>query len=182
VALLKTAVRFRARVGSAPRTPDMEEFFESVKRFLGSGMDQVRVFYKLKRLKSKFLQNNEPLSGPHERLLYKLSQEVWGSEAPTKLGRELEENTYCDEQGAMENGRLNCVFVTQALREYWKEDGRMNSGVLLEEGLRYMDPARAMKLEMKWREQVESDMRLKMMQHEIFKEVYSMLAHAVKNS
>lgn len=183
VALLRDAVRFRAQTGSAPRTPDMEEFFESVKRSLGSGMDQVRVFYKLKRLKSKFLQTSGPLGGPHERLLYKLSAEVWGSEATAKHERELEEKTNCEEEGEMENGRVNCAFVEDALRKYWGENERMNySGALLEEGLRSMDPAQAMKLEMKWREQVESDMRLKMKRHEMCKEVYGLLAQVVKNS
>jgi hypothetical protein len=62
----------------------------------------------------------------------------------------------------MENGRVNCVLVTDALREYWKEDERLNSGVLPDEGLRHIDPTRAMKLEMKWIEQVQSDTRLKM--------------------
>ncbi|KAF3320626.1 GeBP transcription factor [Carex littledalei] len=182
VALLKAAARFRARTGSPPRTPDMEEFFESVNRSLGSGMDQVRVFYKLKRLKSKFLQANGPLSGPHERLIYKLSEEVWGSDASAKHEKVLEEMPNCEERVEMENGRVNCAFVTEALREYWRENERMNSGALLEEGLQSMDPARAMKLEMKWREQVESDMRLKMKRHEVFKEVYNLLAYAVKNS
>ncbi|KAJ4764921.1 GeBP transcription factor [Rhynchospora pubera] len=181
VALLKAAVRFRARTGSPPRTPDMEEFFESVKTSLGSGMDQVRVFYKLKRLKSRFLLTSGPLKGPHERLLYKLSAEVWGSEAVGKNGREVEEMPSCEEErGEMENGSVNCAFVTEALRQYWRENEKGGSGALLEEGLRCMNPARAGKLEMKWRAQVESDMRLKSKIHEIFKEVFGLLAHAVR--
>ncbi|KAJ3700275.1 hypothetical protein LUZ61_003980 [Rhynchospora tenuis] len=180
VALLKAAARFRARTGYPPRTPDMEEFFESVKKSLGSGMDQVRVFYKLKRLKSRFLLTSGPLKGPHERLIYKLSAEVWGSEANGKNGREVEEMSGFEERGEMENGSVNCAFVTEALREYWRENEKGSSGPLLEEGLRCVNPARATKLEMKWREQVESDMRLEIKRHEIFKEVYGLLAHAVK--
>ncbi|KAJ1699779.1 hypothetical protein LUZ63_008291 [Rhynchospora breviuscula] len=182
VALLKAAVRFRARTGSPPRTPDMDDFFESVKTSLGSGMDQVRVFYKLKRLKSRFLLTSGPLKGPHERLLYKLSAEVWGSEATGKNGREVEEMPSCEEErGEMENESVNCAgFVTEALREYWRENETGASGALLEEGLRCMNPARAGKLEMKWREQVESDIRLESKRHEIFKVVYGLLAHAVR--
>lgn len=71
-------------------------------------------------------------------------------------------------------------FLSDALREYWKSNGDKFSAVSLENGLTQMDTARARELEKKWKKQLEAEIRSRMKQHEVFKEVYALLIDGIK--
>lgn len=78
VTLLKAAKEFRARTGSEPKIGTIREFFDKIKGSVALHLDPDKVYYKLKRLKSKFLLNGSVApSGAHERVLYNLSKDVW---------------------------------------------------------------------------------------------------------
>lgn len=101
VVLLTAAKEFRARTGSEPRIATIREFFAEIKDSVARHLDQDKVYYKLKRLKSKFfLTGGVPPSGAHESVLYNLSKDVWH-------GVVGDENTHAD----VDVGRVNCLII-----------------------------------------------------------------------
>jgi Protein of unknown function, DUF573 len=78
VTLLKAAKEFRKRTGSEPKIGTIREFFDKIEGSVAPHLDPDKAYYKLKRLKSKFLLNGSVApSGAHERVLYNLSKDVW---------------------------------------------------------------------------------------------------------
>ncbi|GJN00372.1 hypothetical protein PR202_ga17797 [Eleusine coracana subsp. coracana] len=183
VALLSGAVAFKKdKSGIAPRLPDMGEFYEYVRDSIAPHLDQSKVYYKLKRLKSKF-QRTAPgaTSTPHDGLVRDLSADLWGAELayPGEDGeRPLEEGADVEEaeegvNATQEPGRM--PIVRELLGEHWRLNGQALSGVSLEKGLSLVGPDEAEKTEAKWRRQLEADMRMQMRWHDLGKEVC--LAH-----
>ncbi|XP_078157983.1 uncharacterized protein LOC144553614 [Carex rostrata] len=194
VTLLKAAKDFRATTGSEPKIGTIRDFFDKIKGSVAPHLDPDKAYYKLKRLKSKFLLNGSVTpSGAHDRVLYNLSKDVWrglngGQKTPAHAGNKDEGRDY-EEDGddyaivAVEKTQKKVEsypFLSDALREYWKSNGDKFSAVSLENGLTQMDTARARELEKKWKKQVEADIRSRMKQHEVFKEVYALLIDGVK--
>ncbi|XP_072953667.1 STOREKEEPER protein-like [Typha angustifolia] len=194
VALLTGAATFRSRTGLAPRRPDMREFYESIKGLISPHLGQDKVYYKLKRLKGKFMKTTEPRDEPHEQLVYKLSAELWGSEDDNEEEEEEEGNGDADAVEEAENGveedeereegeeegNSSCPLLRDALVEYWKANPQYLSGFSLEKGLKLIEPSEAKRLEVKWRKQLEAELVLQMKRHEIFKEVYGLLIKGLK--
>lgn len=78
VTLLKAAKEFRATTGSEPKIGTIRDFFDKIKGSVAPHLDPDKAYYKLKRLKSKFLLNGSVTpSGAHDRVLYNLSKDVW---------------------------------------------------------------------------------------------------------
>jgi hypothetical protein len=68
--LLNAALEFRKRTGRVPRLPDMAEFFKSITDSISPEINQWMVYYKLKRLKSKFQHTDrQTLRPPPARLV-----------------------------------------------------------------------------------------------------------------
>ncbi|KAJ4816364.1 DNA-binding storekeeper protein-related transcriptional regulator [Rhynchospora pubera] len=201
VTLLRAAKEFRARTGSEPKIATIREFFDKIKGSVAPHLDPDKVYYKLKRLKSKFLLNGDIApSGAHEKVLYNLSKDVWlgvvGDNKKKKkktkkknadAGNKDEVRDYEDEDDyaivTVERAQKEVgsfPFLSEALREYWKSNGEKFSSVSLENGLMQLDNTRARELEKKWKKQLEADIRSRMKRHEIFKEVYALLIDGVK--
>ncbi|KAK3131905.1 hypothetical protein QOZ80_6AG0513230 [Eleusine coracana subsp. coracana] len=198
VALLSGAVAFKKdKSGIAPRLPDMGEFYEYVRDSIAPHLDQSKVYYKLKRLKSKF-QRTAPgaTSTPHDGLVRDLSADLWGAELaypgedgerPLEEGADVEEAeegvnaTQAHTLGDLdkpEPGRM--PIVRELLGEHWRLNGQALSGVSLEKGLSLVGPDEAEKTEAKWRRQLEADMRMQMRWHDLGKEVSALLMDAIK--
>lgn len=197
VALLTGAAAFKEKSGVAPRLPDMGELYEFLRDSIAPHLDRAKVYYKLKRLKSKF-QHTAPsaTSTPHDRLVRDLSADLWGAElahpAPEDGEPPLEED---DAEGEEAEG-VNALqlhkrgdvdepepgsrlpIVREVLGEYWRSNGQ--SGVYLEKGLSQVEPEEAGVVEAKWRRHLEADMRMRMRWHDLGKEVYGLLMDAIK--
>lgn len=188
VALLTGAVAFKDRTGIAPRLPDMGELFESIKDSLAPHLDQAKVYYKLKRLKSKF-QHSVPgeSSTAHEHRLRDLGAALWGAELARPEEKAIAVAEEADEDDADEGfvggdreGAVKLPMVKEVLGEYWRLNGQTMSGVSLEKGLAMLGPQEASVAEVKWRRQLEADMRMQMRRHDLEKEVYGLLIDAIK--
>ncbi|XP_062233267.1 STOREKEEPER protein-like [Phragmites australis] len=187
VALLTGAAAFKARTGIAPRLPDMADLFESLRDSLAPHLDQAKVYYKLKRLKSKF-QHTVPgaTSSSHERRVRDLSADLWGAE----LARSVEDDADAEEadEGDADEGysggdtevAVRLPIVREVLGEYWRLNGQALSGVSLEKGLEVLSSEQASVAEVKWRRQLEADMRMQMRRHDLGKEVYGLLIDAIR--
>jgi hypothetical protein len=196
VALLTGAAAFKARAGVAPRLPDMSDFYEFLSDSISPHLDQAKVYYKLKRLKSKF-QHSAPgaSSTLHDRLVRDISADLWGAE----LAHQVEdgERTVEDDADFEEADGVNAIqvradgdsdkeeperlpIVREVLGEYWRLNGQVLSGVSLEKGLSLVAPDEADVAEAKWRRQLEEDMRMQMRWHDLGKEVYGLLMDAIK--
>ena len=188
VALLTGAVAFKDRTGIAPRLPDMGELFESIRDSLAPHLDQAKVYYKLKRLKSKF-QHSVPgeSSTAHEHRLRDLGAALWGAELARPEEKAIAVAEEADEDDADEGfvggdreGTVKLPMVKEVLGEYWRLNGQTMSGVSLEKGLAMLGPQEASVAEVKWRRQLEADMRMQMRRHDLEKEVYGLLIDAIK--
>ena len=72
----------------------MGALFESLRGSLSTHLDQAKVYYKLKRLKSKFLHSAPAATGgPHERRVRDLCADLWGAELapPVEADADAEE-------------------------------------------------------------------------------------------
>ncbi|XP_066372887.1 STOREKEEPER protein-like [Miscanthus floridulus] len=183
VALLTGAVAFKDRTGIAPRLPDMGELFESIRDSLAPHLDQAKVYYKLKRLKSKF-QHSVPgeSSTAHEHRLRDLGAALWGAELARPEENAIAVAEEADEGfvGGDREGAVKLPMVKEVLGEYWRLNGQTMSGVSLEKGLAMLGPQEASVAEVKWRRQLEADMRMQMHRHDLEKEVYGLLIDAIK--
>ncbi|KQK19050.1 STOREKEEPER protein [Brachypodium distachyon] len=185
VALLNGAISFRARNGGPPRLPDMGALFESIRNSLSPHLDQAKMYYKLKRLKSKFF-NSAPAgtSNPHELLVRGLSADLWD----TELAPPVEDDVVAEEEedpeegytGADVVGAASLPLVSGLLGEYWRRNGSALSGVSLEKGLALLGAEEGRVAEAKWRRQLDAEMRTQVRRHDLAKEVFGLLIDAVK--
>ncbi|XP_062228387.1 STOREKEEPER protein-like [Phragmites australis] len=187
VALLTGAAAFKERTGIAPRLPDMGDLFESLRDTIAPHLDQAKMYYKLKRLKSKF-QHSVPgaTSSAHELRVRDLSADLWGAELvrPVEDGADAEEalerepnEEYTDWDSDVP---VRLPIAREVLGEYWRLNGQALSGVSLEKGLALLGSEEARVAEVKWRRQLEADMRMQMRRHDLGKEVYGLLIDAIK--
>ncbi|KAL6606854.1 hypothetical protein ACP70R_042507 [Stipagrostis hirtigluma subsp. patula] len=187
VALLTGALDFKERTGAAPRLPDMGDLFNSIRDSLAPHLDQAKMYYKLKRLKSKF-QHSAPgaTSTPHELRVRDLSADLWGAElagpVAQNAGAEDAEEADADEgyTGGDEDVAAGVPILREVLGEHWRMNGRVLSGVSLEKGLALLGPEEAGVAEAKWRRQLEAEMRTQMRRQDLGKEVFGLLIDAVK--
>lgn len=171
----------------------MGELFQSIRDSLAPHLDQAKVYYKLKRLKSKF-QHSVPgdSSTAHERRVRDLCAALWGAELARPVDNavmeadeaEEEEDADADADGGFagegREGAVGLPMVKEVLGEYWRLNGQALSGVSLEKGLAQLGPREASVAEVKWRRQLEEDMRMQMRRHDLGKEVYGLLIDAIK--
>ncbi|RWV78151.1 hypothetical protein GW17_00060922, partial [Ensete ventricosum] len=73
-------------------------------------------------------------------------------------------------------------FIREAALEYWKVNGQCLSGVLLEKGLRFIDPSKGILLEEKLRKQCAAEMELWTKRLDLLKEISELLIEAHKGS
>ncbi|CAD6339869.1 unnamed protein product [Miscanthus lutarioriparius] len=155
---------------------------------LAPHLDQAKVYYKLKRLKSKF-QHSVPgeSSTAHEHRLRDLGAALWGAELARPEEKAIAVAEEADEDDADEGfvggdreGAVKLPMVKEVLGEYWRLNGQTMSGVSLEKGLAMLGPQEASVAEVKWRRQLEADMRMQMRRHDLEKEVYGLLIDAIK--
>jgi hypothetical protein len=196
VALLTGAGAIKERSGVAPRLPDMGELYEFLRDNISAHLNQSKVYYKLKRLKSKF-QHSAPgaYSTPHDRLVRDLSADLWGAELayqpgdnerPVEDGADFEETEEVDAIQVRASGASDeqdperIPIVREVLGDYWRLNGQALSGVSLERGLSLVAPDVADVADAKWKKQLEADMRMQMRWHDLGKEVYGLLMDAIK--
>jgi len=183
VALLTGAAAFKDRNGFAPRRPDMPDLFEAIRDSLAPHLDQAKMYYKLKRLKSKY-QHSVPgdSSTAHEHRVRDLCAALWGAELARPAENDVVEAEEADEEdaGGDTEGAVRLPMVKEVLGEYWKSNGQGLSSVSLEKGLALLGPQEASVAEGKWRRQLEADMRMQMRRHDLGKEVYGLLIDAIK--
>ncbi|KAF8772706.1 hypothetical protein HU200_005674 [Digitaria exilis] len=189
VALLTGAAAFKDRTGIAPRRPDMPELFDSIRDSLAPHLDQAKMYYKLKRLKSKFQRSaySNP-STAHERRVRGLCVALWGGELARPVQNDVVDAEEAEEAAASDRGLVNrdregaerLPMVKEVLGEYWKMNGQGLSGVSLEKGLALVESQEARVAEVKWKRQLEEDMRMQMRRHDLGKEVYGLLIDAIK--
>jgi len=183
VALLTGAASFKDRNGIAPRLPDMPHLFEAIRGSLAPHLDHAKMYYKLKRLKSKY-QHSVPgdSSTAHEHRVRDLCAALWGSELARPVQNDVVEAEEADEEdaGGDGEGAGRLPMVREVLGEYWKSNGQGLSKVSLEKGLALLGPQEASVAEGKWRRQLEADMRMQMRRHDLGKEVYGLLIDAIK--
>ncbi|WVZ82022.1 hypothetical protein U9M48_029338 [Paspalum notatum var. saurae] len=183
VALLTGAAAFKDRNGYAPRLPDMADLFDSIRDSLAPHLDQAKVYYKLKRLKSKYQHSAPGGSGTaHDRRVRDLCAALWGAElarpADNNVVVEAEEAEDEEEDGPDADGGDRdgaavggLPMVREVLGDYWRLNGQALSGVSLEKGLALLGSQQAGVAELKWRRQLEEDMRMQMRRHDLGKEV-----------
>uniref|UniRef100_A0A0E0NLF3 Glabrous enhancer-binding protein-like DBD domain-containing protein n=1 Tax=Oryza rufipogon TaxID=4529 RepID=A0A0E0NLF3_ORYRU len=185
VALLAGAAAFRARAGHVPRLPDMGALFDSIRGSLSPHIDQAKVYYKLKRLKGKYLHAAPGASaGPHERRVRDLCASVWGADLePLAEGddeRAAAAAAAADQPRTVPDAAAMLPVLTEMLDEYWKTDGRALSSVSLAKGLSLLGTEEARFIEGKWRRQLDSEIQTQMRRHDLAKEVYALLMDAIK--
>ncbi|KAF8660858.1 hypothetical protein HU200_057448 [Digitaria exilis] len=189
VALLTGAAAFKDRTGIAPRRPDMPELFDSIRDSLAPHLDQAKMYYKLKRLKSKFQRSaySKP-STAHERRVRGLCAALWGAELARPVQNDVVDAEEAEEDAAADRGLVTrdregaerLPMVKEVLGEYWKMNRQGLSGVSLEKGLALVGSQEARVAEVKWKRQLEEDMRMQMRRHDLGKEVYGLLIDAIK--
>jgi hypothetical protein len=194
VALLTGAVAFRAGSGRAPRLPDTGPLFESIRDSLSPHIDRAKLYYKLKRLKSKFCNTAlSAASTPHDRRVRDLSAGVWGADlappppavqdAADADADEEEEDPDHDGYAALPDAAAagaRLPLVSELLGEYWRRNARALSGVSLEKGLALLGAEEGREAEAKWRRQIDAEMRTQLRSHDLAKEVFGLLIDTVK--
>ncbi|KAJ1258537.1 hypothetical protein BS78_10G083000 [Paspalum vaginatum] len=188
VALLTGAAAFKDRNGYAPRLPDMADLFESIRDSLAPHLDQAKVYYKLKRLKSKYQHSMPGGSGTaHDHRVRDLCAALWGAElarpadnAAVEAEDAEEDDPDADGGDRGRDGAVGLPMVREVLGDYWRLNGQALSGVSLEKGLALLGSQQASVAEVKWRRQLEEDMRMQMRRHDLGKEVYALLIDAIK--
>lgn len=170
--LLAAAVAFRERNGHAPRLPDMAELFDSICDSISPHIDKFMVYYKMKRLKSKFQHSD----GPRDRRLRNLCSVLWG----VGVVPSSEDNSDAGERSGVPDAAAMMPVVAEVLGEYWKTNERVMAGVPLEKGLSLLGKKEGRLLETKWRQQLDEEMRSQMRQHDLAKEVCGLLTDAIK--
>lgn len=160
----------------------MGPLFDSIRGSLSPHLDQAKVYYKLKRLKSKFLHAAPAAAaGPHDLLVRDLCYDVWGAH----LGLSAEDDAVEAEEEASErrtvpDAAAMLPVVTEVLDAYWKTSGPALSGVSLEKGLSLLGTEAARSIEAKWRKQLDEEVHSQMRRHDLAKEVYGLLLDAIK--
>ncbi|CAN6239298.1 unnamed protein product [Urochloa humidicola] len=172
--LLAAAVAFRERTGHAPRLPDMPQLFDSICDNISPHIDQFMVYYKMKRLKSKFQHSD----GPRDRRLRNLCSVLWG--VGVGLVPSSEDDSDASERRGVPDAAAMMPVVTEVLGEYWKTNERVMAGVPLEKGLSLLGKKEGRMLETKWRQQLDEEMQSQMRQHDLAKEVCGLLTDAIK--
>ncbi|CAO2040546.1 unnamed protein product [Urochloa humidicola] len=170
--LLAAAVAFRERTGHAPRLPDMAQLFDSICDSISPHIDQFMVYYKMKRLKSKFQHSD----GPRDRRLRNLCSVLWG----VGVVPSSEDDSDAGERRGVPDAAAMMPVVTEVLGEYWKTNERVMAGVPLEKGLSLLGKKEGRMLETKWRQQLDEEMQSQMRQHDLAKEVCGLLTDAIK--
>ncbi|CAM0943879.1 unnamed protein product [Alopecurus aequalis] len=180
LALLAGAAAFRARNGHVPRLPDMGALYDYLRGSLSPHLDQAKVYYKLKRLKSKF-QHVAPsaAAGQHELRVRDLCTKVWGAH----FGLPAEDDAPDQEEEASErrtvpDAAAMLPVATEVLDAYWKTSGL--SGASLEKGLSQLGTKTARSIETRWRQQLDAEVRSQMRRHDLAKDVYGLLIDAIK--
>ncbi|GJN22406.1 hypothetical protein PR202_gb09962 [Eleusine coracana subsp. coracana] len=172
--LLNAALEYRKRTGRVPRLPDMAEFFDDITDLISPEIDQWMVYYKLKRLKSKFQHTD----GPSDRRLRALCADLWGG-FPS-LDDVSDGDTDAGDRRAAPDAAAMMPVVTEVLGEYWNTNSRAMGGVPLEKGLSRLGKKQGRVLEIKWRQQLDEEMQTQMKRHDLAKEVCSLLSGAIK--
>ncbi|XP_047064385.1 STOREKEEPER protein-like [Lolium rigidum] len=198
LALLSGAVAFRAGSGRAPRLPDTGPLFESIRDSLSPHIDQSKVYYKLKRLKSKFCNTAlSATSTAHDRRVRELSAAIWAADLapppPPPPALALEEAHHADDDDDDDDPEDDDGYappnvavgprmplVSDLLGEYWKRNARSLSGVSLEKGLALVGADEGRVVEAKWRRQLDAEMRSQVRRHDLAKEVFALLIDTVK--
>ncbi|OEL38520.1 hypothetical protein BAE44_0000462 [Dichanthelium oligosanthes] len=170
--LLAAAVAFRERNGRAPRLPDMAELFDSICDSISPHIDQFMVYYKMKRLKSKFQHSD----GPRDRRLRNLCSILWG----VGVIPSSEDDSDAAERHGVPDAAAMMPVVTEVLGEYWKTNERVMAGVPLEKGLSLLGKKEGRLIETKWRKQLDEEMQSQIRQHDLAKEVCVLLTDAIK--
>lgn len=170
--LLAAAVAFRERNGHAPRLPDMAELFDSICDSISPHIDQFMVYYKMKRLKSKFQHSD----GPRDRRLRNMCSVLWG----VGVVPSSEDDSDAGERSGVPDAAAMMPVVAEVLGEYWKTNERVMAGVPLEKGLSLLGKKEGRLLETKWRQQLDEEMQSQMRQHDLAKEVCGLLTDAIK--
>ncbi|KAI4982288.1 hypothetical protein ZWY2020_022780 [Hordeum vulgare] len=173
-----------ARHGRVPGLPDMGALFDAI-RAPSPRIDQPKVYYKLKRLKSKF-DHAVPSAvvSRHEQRLRDLCKKVWGAnfdlapDAPEEEEDEEEEEERG--RGTVPDAAAMLPVATEVLDAYWKTDGPALSGVSLEKGLSKLATEDARWIEAKWRRQLDAEVHSQIKRHDLAKEVYGLLLEAIK--
>ncbi|CAM0913857.1 unnamed protein product [Alopecurus aequalis] len=201
LALLTGAAAFRAGSGRAPRLPDTGPLFESIRDSLSAHIDQAKLYYKLKRLKSKFCNTKlSATSTDHDRTVRDLSHDVWGAdllppaakdaigyatEYATDYAADAEEDEEDPDDGYEAAADVAVVgprlpLVSDLLGEYWTRNAGALSGASLERGLARLGAEEGRVAETKWRRQLDAEMRTQMRRHDLAKEVLGLLIDTVK--
>ncbi|KAL6912057.1 hypothetical protein ACP4OV_000862 [Aristida adscensionis] len=167
--LLTAAVAFRQRTGREPRLPDMGALFDSIRGSISPRIDQYLVYYKLKRLKSKFQHSD----GPRDPRLRDLCARLWGDDEEAGE-RDADQGRAAPDAAAM------MPVVTEVLGEYWNTNGRALVGMPLEKGLSLLGKKEGRSIETRWRQQLDEEMQTQMRRHDLAKEVCALLSDAIK--
>lgn len=171
--LLNAALEFRKRTGRVPRLPDMTEFFTDITDLISPEIDQWMVYYKLKRLKSKYQHTD----GPSDRRLRGLCASLWGFPSYDDIS---DGETDADGGRAAPDAAAMMPVVAEVLGEYWSTNSRAMGGLPLEKGLSRLGKKQGRVLEIKWRQQLDEEMQTQMKRHDLAKEVCSLLSGAIK--
>ncbi|KAM0880884.1 hypothetical protein ACQ4PT_033286 [Festuca glaucescens] len=181
LALLTGAAAFRARNGHVPRLPDMGALFDYLRGSLSPHIDQDKVYYKLKRLKSKY-EHAAPsaAAGKHELRVRDLCNKVWGSRVGLSDEDDSPEEEQAREHRTVPDAAAMLPVATEVLDAYWKTNGLALSGVSLEKGLSLLGTEDARSIEARWRQQLDAEVRSQMRRHDLAKDVYGLLLDAIK--
>lgn len=183
IALLNAAAAFRVRHGRVPGLPDMGALFDAIRGSISPHIDQPKVYYKLKRLKSKF-DHAVPSAvvSRHEQRLRDLCKKVWGANfgLPAEKDVAPEEEEEESERGTVPDAAAMLPVATEVLDAYWKTGGPALSGVSLEKGLSLLATEDARWIEAKWRRQLDAEVHSQIKRHDLAKEVYGLLLDAIK--
>jgi hypothetical protein len=174
--LLNAALEFRKRTGRVPRLPDMAQLFESITDSISPEINQWMVYYKLKRLKSKFQHTDRHT--PCDRRLRGLCASLWGFIPPYDIS---DGETDSDKRQVTPDAAATMPVVAEVLGEYWNTNARAVKGMPLEKGLSRLGKKQGRLMETKWRQQLDEEMQMQMRRHDLAKEVCSLLSGAMKD-
>ncbi|KAJ0984484.1 hypothetical protein J5N97_002840 [Dioscorea zingiberensis] len=163
IALLRGALAYREETGFLPKAQTMNSFFDSIKETISADLGPSQVYNKIRRLKALYFKRRNPGLTAYSRLVYELSSEVWGvnEKKDVKDVKDVEdvedveddENDEDDEDAKdadeEENGSGAYPYLTAAMSAHWKDHPHL-AVEFLKEGLKKIDPEKALELEEKF--------------------------------
>ncbi|KAG6497440.1 uncharacterized protein LOC121991395 [Zingiber officinale] len=190
VVILRGALDFRRMTGLMPSKSIFFALYDSIKDKLHESLSQERVFSKFLFLRHKLRQPPSNGHSSYSDLLYELAAKLWPKDENAigvKNVRKKEktqkkiEDVEMEEKNdlvEMEEVEQSYPYLVASANDFWKAYGLSN--VLLETGLKRLDPLKAKALEAKLKKHFEAEMEINAELQKIDSDIFALLSATSK--